>query len=73
MLKEYNDPYYSFSTNCPPLKLKKDYIAGLGDSADSTLKDAMVRDERELDLGKLAGASFHFDCLENIHGVSLQR
>jgi len=33
-LKGYNDPYYCFSTNCRPLKLKKDYILGLGDTVD---------------------------------------
>jgi hypothetical protein len=31
----------------------------------------MVRDEQELGLGKLAGAPFHLDCLENVCGVSL--
>lgn len=49
-------PYYSFSRNCRQLKLKNDYIAGLGDTVDLAIiggrRDA--RGEQELGLGKLA-------------------
>lgn len=47
-------PYYSFSRNCRQLKLKNDYIAGLGDPTDLAIigghRDA--RDEQELGFGK---------------------
>jgi hypothetical protein len=49
------------------IKLKKDHIAGLGDTADFTIvggrRDA--RDEQEFGIGKLWWTSFYIRCLEN--------
>jgi DNA ligase 4 len=51
--------------------LKKDYIPGLGDTADFAIiggrRDA--RDEQELDIGKLWWTSFYVGCLENKNDV----
>jgi len=66
VLKGCNDPYFSFNESKPFIKLK-DYIPGLGDTADFAIiggrRDA--RDEQELDIGKLWWTSFYVGCLEN--------
>ena len=55
MLKGCSEPYFSFNESKPLIKLKKDYIPGLWDTADFAIiggrRDA--RDEQELDIGKL--------------------
>jgi hypothetical protein len=55
VLKGCDDPYFSFNGTASFIKLKKDYIAGLGDTADFAIvggrRDA--RDEQELGIGKL--------------------
>jgi DNA ligase-4 len=66
-LKGCDDSYFSFNRTKPFIKLKKDYIAGLGDTADFAIvggrRDA--RDEQELGIGKLWWISFYVGCLEN--------
>lgn len=34
MLKQYDDPYFTLNSTKAFIKLKKDYILGLGDTAD---------------------------------------
>jgi DNA ligase 4 len=67
VLKGCDDPYFSFHRTKSFVKLKKDHIAGLGDSADFAIvggrRDA--RDEQELRTGKLWWTSFYIGCLEN--------
>ena len=67
ILKCYDSPYFSLSNQRPFIKLKKDYIPGLGDTADFVIiggrRDAT--DENELGLGKLWWTSFYIACVEN--------
>jgi DNA ligase 4 len=60
-------PYFSFHGTKSFIKLKKDHIAGLGDTADFAIvggrRDA--RDEQKLEIGKLWWTSFYIGCLEN--------
>ncbi|KAF2190305.1 hypothetical protein K469DRAFT_723135 [Zopfia rhizophila CBS 207.26] len=67
VLKGRDDPYYSSSENNGFIKLKKDYIKGLGDTVDFAIvggrRDPI--DEQELGLGKLRWTSFYIGCLEN--------
>jgi len=67
VLKGCDDPYFAFSGTHQYIKLKKDYITGLGDTADFAIiggrRDA--RDEQELRIGKLAWTTFYLGCLEN--------
>ncbi|KAH8727374.1 hypothetical protein GQ44DRAFT_725266 [Phaeosphaeriaceae sp. PMI808] len=67
VLKGRDDPYYSFSGNKRFVKLKKDYIQGLGDTVDFAIvggrRDPI--DEQELSMGKLRWTSFYVGCLEN--------
>ncbi|KAF2185424.1 hypothetical protein K469DRAFT_687787 [Zopfia rhizophila CBS 207.26] len=67
VLKGRDDPYYSFSGNNKFIKLKKDYIKGLGDTVDFAIvggrRDPI--DEQELGIGKLRWTSFYIGCLEN--------
>jgi DNA ligase 4 len=62
VLKGSDDPYFSLNSAKAFIKLKKDYIAGLGDTADFAIvgghRDA--RDEQELDIGKLWWTSVNF-------------
>jgi hypothetical protein len=55
VLKGCDAPYFSFTGAKSSIKLKKDYITGLGDTADFAIvggrRDA--RDEQELGIGKL--------------------
>jgi DNA ligase 4 len=67
VLKGCGDPYFSLDGNVLQIKLKKDYIGGLGDSAEFAVvggrRDA--KDEYELGMGKLSWTSFYLACLEN--------
>jgi DNA ligase 4 len=67
VLKGCDDPYFSLNSAKAFIKLEKDYIAGLGDTADFTIvgghRDA--KDEQELGIGKLWWTSFYVGCLEN--------
>jgi DNA ligase-4 len=71
VLKGRDDPYYSFSGNSRFIKLKKDYIHGLGDTVDLAIvggrRDPI--DEQELGMGKLRWTSFYIGCLENKNQV----
>ncbi|KAH8800850.1 hypothetical protein F5884DRAFT_838055 [Xylogone sp. PMI_703] len=71
VLKGCDDPYFSFKRAKPFIKLKKDYISGLGDAADFAIvggrRDA--RDERVIGIGKLWWTSFYIGCLENKNDV----
>ena len=71
MLKGCDDPHISFNRAKPFIKLKKDYIPGLGDTADFAIvggrRDA--RDEEALGIGKLWWTSFYVGCLENKNDV----
>jgi ATP-dependent DNA ligase len=67
VLKGCADPYLCLDDSSRQIKLKKDYIAGLGDTVDFVVvggrRDA--RDEAELRMGKLSWTSFYAACLEN--------
>ncbi|KAH6871139.1 hypothetical protein B0T10DRAFT_533639 [Thelonectria olida] len=67
VLKGCDDPYFSFNGSRPFIKLKKDYIPGLGDTADFAIvggrRDA--RDGNELGIGSLWWTSFYIGCVEN--------
>jgi len=67
VLKRSDQTYFSFNRTKPFIKLKKDYITGLGDTADFIIVGGRrdVRDEQELALGKLWWTSFYIGCLEN--------
>jgi DNA ligase 4 len=49
------------------IKLKKDYILGLGDTADFAIVGGHrnTKDEQEISIGKLWWTSFYIGCLEN--------
>ena len=67
VLKGCGDPYISLNAGARCIKLKKDYISGLGDTLDFVIvggrRDARV--EQDLRLGKLSWTSFYIGCLEN--------
>ncbi|KAH7124304.1 hypothetical protein EDB81DRAFT_912433 [Dactylonectria macrodidyma] len=67
MLKGCDDPYFSFNRSRPFIKLKKDYIPGLSNTADFVIirgrRDA--GDEHELGIGSLWWTSFYIGCIEN--------
>jgi DNA ligase 4 len=67
VLKGCDDPYFSFNNASQHIKLKKDYIPGLGDTADFAIiggrRDA--KDEQEIGMGKLWWTTFYIGCLEN--------
>ncbi|KEY71888.1 hypothetical protein S7711_09756 [Stachybotrys chartarum IBT 7711] len=67
VLKGCDDPYFSFVEDRSFIKLKKDYIPGLGDTADFVIVgghwDAV--DAQELRIGKLRWTSFYIGCMEN--------
>lgn len=67
VLKGLEDPYYSWKQGVRGIKLKKDYIAGLGDSADLCIvgghRDPKI--ETELDIGRLSWTTFYVGCLTN--------
>ncbi|KAM4067443.1 ATP dependent DNA ligase [Hirsutella rhossiliensis] len=55
VLKGCNDPYFTSDCGKSFIKLKKDYIPGLGDSADFTIigGNHSAEDEQEIGIGKL--------------------
>jgi len=55
VLKSYDKPYFSFNRIKLFIKLKKDHIPGLGDTADLVVISGRrdVRDEKEISIGKL--------------------
>ena len=67
VLKGCDDSYASLDRSVYQVKLKKDYIAGMGDSANFAVvggrRDA--RDEFRLGMGKLSWTHFYLGCLEN--------
>jgi DNA ligase-4 len=67
VLKGCDDPYLSSEEGRSFIKLKKDYIPGLGDTADFAIvggrRDA--GDAQELRIGKLWWTSFYIGCMEN--------
>jgi DNA ligase-4 len=71
VLKAYDGPYFSLNGSHSHIKLKKDYIPGLGDAADFAIvggrRDAKV--EQELGIGKLWWTSFYIGCLLNKNDV----
>jgi ATP dependent DNA ligase domain len=66
VLKGCDDPFFSLD-GTRFIKLKKDYIAGLGDTADLAIVGGRrdVTDEQELNIGRLRWTSFFIGCLEN--------
>jgi DNA ligase 4 len=54
VLKGYTDPYVCLDDSARQIKLKKDYIAGLGDTVDFVIVGSRrdARDEAELRLEK---------------------
>uniref|UniRef100_A0A8H7K6E6 ATP-dependent DNA ligase family profile domain-containing protein n=1 Tax=Bionectria ochroleuca TaxID=29856 RepID=A0A8H7K6E6_BIOOC len=67
VLKGCDDPYFSFDTRKSFIKLKKDYIPGLGDTADFVIIGGSrnANDEQELGIGKLWWTAFYIACVEN--------
>lgn len=67
VLKGCENPYFSLDRSKTCIRLKKDYIPGLGDTADLIIvggrRDA--RDEQEIGAGKLWWTSFYIGCMEN--------
>jgi DNA ligase-4 len=55
VLKGCDDPYFSLNSTKAFIKLNKDYIAGLGDTADFAIVGGYrgAKDEQELGIGKL--------------------
>ena len=67
VLKGCDDPYFSLGSSPRCIKLKKDYITGLGDMADLAIIGGrrIARDVQALNIGKLCWTTFHLACLEN--------
>jgi DNA ligase-4 len=67
VLKGCDDPYFSFDEARSFIKVKKDYIPGLGDTADFVIvggcRDA--GDAQELRIGQIWWTSFYIGCVEN--------
>lgn len=67
VLKGCREPYFSWEESSSVIKLKKDYIAGLGDTVDLCIvgsrRDQIVVDE--LKIGELSWTSFYLACIEN--------
>lgn len=73
MLKGCDDPYFSLDSAKAFIKLKKDYIAGLGDTANFTIvgghRDAKY--EQEFGIGKLWWTSYYIMNVNGLQHVSL--
>ena len=67
MLKGQDNPYYLFSGNNRFIKLRKDYIQGLGGTVNFTIIGSCYNliDKQELGIGKLQQISFYIRYLEN--------
>jgi DNA ligase-4 len=67
VLKGCADPYFSFNGADSFIKLKKDYIPGLGDTADFAIVRGHrnAKDEQEISIRKLWWTSFYIGCLVN--------
>ncbi len=67
VLKGCDDPYFSRDKCSSSIKLKKDYIPGLGDTADFVILGGLRNHEEvaALGTGKLWWSLFHIGCLEN--------
>lgn len=67
MLKRCANPYLCLNDSAQQIKLKKDYIAELGDTVDFAIVNSHcdARDEAELHMGKLLWTSFYAVCLKN--------
>ncbi|KAM4056452.1 ATP dependent DNA ligase [Hirsutella rhossiliensis] len=67
VLKGCGDPYLSFNNCRTFIKLKKDYIPGLGDTADFVLLGGRldVGEAYRLKLGKVWWTSFYIGCVNN--------
>jgi DNA ligase-4 len=67
VLKGCDDPYIPMNGASRYIKLKKDYITGLGDTLDLAIVGGHrdPKAEQELRLGNLSWTSFYVACLEN--------
>jgi len=69
VLKGLEDPYFSWQAGSRSIKLKKDYIAGLGDSADLCIVggrcDPRIRNGLGLGLGRLSWTNFYVAAVIN--------
>jgi DNA ligase-4 len=67
VLKGCDDPHILFHTSNRSIKLKKDYIAGLGDTVNLAIIGGYrdTKDEQALGIGKLWWTSFYVRCLNN--------
>ncbi|KAJ6436555.1 DNA ligase 4 [Purpureocillium lavendulum] len=61
------DPYFTFDNSKLFIKLKKDYIPGLGDSADFIIVGGHYNtdDEHDIGMGKLWWTAFYIGCVDN--------
>jgi DNA ligase 4 len=71
VLKGCRNPYISFHSQNRYIKLKKDYIVGLGNTADFAVVGGFrdAKDEQELGIGKLWWTLFYNSCLDNKEAV----
>jgi len=67
VLKGCDDPYIPMDGRGRCIKLKKNYITGLGDTLDFAIVGGRrdPKAEQDLHLGKLSWTSFYIGCLEN--------
>ena len=71
VLKGCEDPVFSLHGGNQHTKVKKDYVPGLGDTADFAIIGGRrkAKDEQELGVGKLSWTTFYTGCLENKDGI----
>lgn len=71
VLKGTDDAYFSWQASTRGIKLKKDYILGLGDTIDLCIIGARHEGRAELDLnlGTLTSTHFYIACLTNKEDV----